>query len=98
VHAACYRKNDRWPGFGLPDCGVASPQKFELEKKLVSGKVRSGKGKKKVEKARRRAQREAAAAATADTTMCDAPKAIKGLGGAGRAQTQRAASAMETDA
>ena len=81
-----------------PECVFVSPQKSELEKKLVSGKVRSGKGKKKVEKARRRAQRETVAAGTADTSMGNAPKATKGLGGAGQAQTQRAASAMETGA
>ena len=73
---------------------VLHAQKFDLEKKLVSGKVRSGKGKKKVEKARRRAQREATAASTADTSMTDAPKATKGLG---RTQTQREAKAMETE-
>ena len=72
-------------------------QKFEVEKKLVSGKVRSGKGKKKAEKARRRADREAAAIATADADMADAPKATKGLGGS-RTQTQRTAGAIETDA
>ena len=76
----------------------AALQKFELEKKLVSGKVRSGKGKKKAEKAHRRAEREASAAATADTGMADAPKATKGLGSSRAQATQRAATAMDTDA
>jgi len=83
-----------WILMGTAKCCL---QKFELEKKLVSGKVRSGKGKKKAEKASRRAQREASAAATADASMADAPKATKGLGSS-RTQTKRAATAMDTDA
>lgn len=54
------------------------PQKHELACKLVSGPVRSGKGKKKAEKAARLVAREALRAAGADDTMLDAPKATKG--------------------
>ena len=81
----------------LMELTICCPQKFELEKKLVSGKVRSGKGRKKAEKARRRAEREASVTATADTSMSDAPKATKGLNSS-RAQPPRAVSSMNTDA
>lgn len=54
-------------------------QKHDLAVKLVSGPVRSGKGKKKAEKVARLVAREMARAVAADDTMVDAPKATKGL-------------------
>ena len=69
-------------------------QKHELGMKLVSGPVRSGKGKKKAEKAARLVAREAARAAVADDAMVDAPKATKGR----KAAAKVAAPAAKTGA
>ena len=61
--------------------------------KLVSGPVRSGKGKKKAEKAARLVAREALRAIATDDAMVDAPKATKGP----KAATKATVVAMEAD-
>ena len=73
-------------------------QKHDLAVKLVSGPIRSGKGKKKAEKAARLFAREAARASFADDTMTDAPKATKGLKAAkAKAGAGNGVTAMEAD-